>query len=158
MNVYSRSDIGMVRKSNQDDVNFKLLSDNMAWAVVCDGMGGANGGDIASKEAVSCITEVLSEQLNENIPQESIEKIFESSVKKANSSIYEMSQSKKELSGMGTTVVLALIYNDFLHIAHVGDSRAYIVNKDGIKQVTLDHSVVQELINNGEITHEEAKI
>ena len=158
MNVYSRSDIGMVRKSNQDDVNFKLLSDNMAWAVVCDGMGGANGGDIASKEAVSCITEVLSEQLNENITQESIEKIFESSVKKANSSIYEMSQSKKELSGMGTTVVLALIYNDFLHIAHVGDSRAYIVNKDGIKQVTLDHSVVQELINNGEITHEEAEV
>lgn len=158
MNVYSRSDVGVVRKTNQDDVNFKLLSDSMAWVVVCDGMGGANGGDTASKEAVASITECLSEKLSEGILQEEVEKIFVEAIEKASKVIYDMSQSVKELSGMGTTVVLAMVYNNVLHIAHVGDSRAYIVGNDDIRQVTLDHSIVQELVNTGEITPEQAEV
>lgn len=147
----------MVRKTNQDDVNFKLLSDCMAWSVVCDGMGGANGGDIASKEAVNFITDYLSNNLSENISHQDIEQVFVSAVKKANDVIYSMSQEDKQLSGMGTTVVLAMVYDHILHVVHVGDSRAYVVNDTQISQVTLDHSIVQELINNGEITLEQAE-
>ncbi len=156
MEVYSKSDIGMVRKSNQDDVNFKVIAEDICWAVVCDGMGGANGGDIASKTAVNVITKSLTENLHENVGQDIIEDVIKNAIYEANNQIYEVSKEKKELSGMGTTVVLAMVCRGMLHIAHVGDSRAYITSEKGIQQVTQDHSIVQELINTGEITKEEA--
>lgn len=159
MDVYGKSDIGAVRSINQDDMKFKKMDDNTLWSVVCDGMGGAKGGEIASSIATSEISKMFDDALKENtLSGKNLKSIMELSVIKAGEEIYNTSLKDGNLTGMGTTVVASLIYNNVLHVVHIGDSRVYIVNKSGINQITTDHSVVQEMVNNGEITKEEASI
>ncbi len=157
MNVYGKSDIGLIRKTNQDDIKFKKIDEKTFWIVICDGMGGAKGGDIAGSMAVSTISAIFNKYFFEKLEhRDEIKKMMVSAVVQSGDKIFDTASENADLSGMGTTVVAAILQEDVLHIAHVGDSRAYIINNSGIHQLTKDHSIVQEMLTKGEITKEEA--
>ncbi len=157
MRIFGKTDIGLVRHSNQDAFQKGSYSKDIAWAVVCDGMGGANGGNVASQTAVEQITHQLTSSCRDRLDSQSIKDLLIPAVLNANTAIYEYAQKEPQLSGMGTTVVLAMIADQTLHIAHVGDSRAYLLSPQGIMQVTKDHSMVQEMVDRGEITADQAR-
>lgn len=157
MKIYSRTDTGMVRTANQDAFFAESLDDDTAFAVVCDGMGGANAGNVASENAVKSISGYIKRSYNPSFDTESIEKMLKNAVVSANIELYDMAVSNTAFSGMGTTAVIAFVRNGIAVLAHVGDSRIYLVN-DGIKQLTRDHSVVQSLIESGKITPDDAKV
>ncbi len=157
MNVYSKTDIGLMRSSNQDYCKTGELSDGCVWAVVCDGMGGANGGSTASRIAAETIAEQLKELYNIEKYRDDMEKLIKTAVAIANQRVYDMSLKVYSLSGMGTTVVVAVVKDEAVHIVHAGDSRAYIYENGSLQQITKDHSMVQELVDIGQITQEEAR-
>lgn len=145
------SDIGMVRKVNQDFVGFYEGNDISIY-IVADGMGGHNAGEVASKIAVdTTISYIKSLQSIEDM-----ESVLVESIKLANEKIFELSKMKEELVGMGTTITAALVKNKRMVVANVGDSSCYIMNYYGINKITKDHSLVQQLIDEGSITEEEA--
>ncbi len=157
MNVYSKTDIGLMRSSNQDYCKTGELSDGSVWAVVCDGMGGANGGSTASRIAAETIAEQLKELYNIEKYRDDMEKLIKTAIAIANQRVYDMSLKVYSLSGMGTTVVAAVVKEEVVHIVHAGDSRAYIYENGSLTQITKDHSMVQELVDIGQITPEEAR-
>ncbi len=157
MQIFSKIDIGRVRSSNQDAYFTGELSDGSAFVVVCDGMGGANAGNIASETAVKGISEYILKSYRTSMDTTDIEKLLINAISSANIQIYDMSLKRPELSGMGTTAVVAVVKQSNVVIAHVGDSRAYIIG-DGIIQLTRDHSVVQSLVESGKLTQSEAKV
>ncbi len=142
------TDIGMKRKTNQDSI---YLNPEKHLFVVADGMGGHNGGDIASQMA----TEVLPEFVLANYDLEPT-KLQKNGVLAANKAIKERGEADKELLGMGTTLVSQLFRGAYLYTANVGDSRAYLFNNKKIFQLTSDHSLVQEKLNLGFYTREQA--
>ena len=157
MIIYGASDIGRVRSSNQDSFIMGKMSDSVGFAVVCDGMGGANGGNIASEIATNVISEHIKSAYRDNMGSNSIRYLLMSAVIAANAEIYDRAQEDETLLGMGTTVVAVVVVDNLAHIVHVGDSRAYIVSPNNIEQITHDHSVVQSMLDNGEITEQEAR-
>ncbi len=157
MKIASKTDIGRVRSTNQDSFAAGELGKTTAWAVVCDGMGGANGGNIASANAVTIISEYISASYHEGMASNSIRTLLQSALFGANVRLYEMARNIESLSGMGTTVVAVIINNNVAHIAHAGDSRAYIIHSGHLRQVTRDHSIIQSMVDKGQITAEEAK-
>lgn len=157
MNIFGKSDIGLKRKSNQDSFDYTIINDDMVCAIVCDGMGGTKGGGIASNLAKECIKDYMLQNYEENMSQVDVEDMLKKAIYKANYEIFDMAQKNKDLLGMGTTVVLTAIFKDKIHVAHVGDSRAYLVVNNHIKQLTVDHSMVQQMIDDGELTLEQAK-
>ena len=156
MEIYSKTDIGKKRSSNQDAVAGKIISEGLAWTVVCDGMGGASGGDIASNEAVEEISKVMG-SINESMSKDNILELMNKAVQAANTVVFNKSQSDESLHGMGTTVVLAVVSGSHLYVMHAGDSRAYLISGSEITQVGVDHSIVQEMVDSGEITSTEAR-
>lgn len=158
MRVDCGTDIGAIRSSNQDACECGVFSKDAAWAVVCDGMGGANGGNVASSVAAQTIREFILAGYHEGMDGRNIKCLMLNAVSRANTAIYELSMQRAELRGMGTTVVLLFVSQGALHVAHVGDSRAYLKNEEGLSQITMDHSYVQDLVNIGQITPEEARI
>ncbi len=157
MKIASKTDIGKVRNTNQDSYAAGEMLDGTAWAVVCDGMGGANGGNIASANAVKIISEYISSSYHEEMGSNSIKTLLQSALYGANVRLYDMSKTIESLNGMGTTVVSAIISNGIAHIAHAGDSRAYLIHEGKLSQITKDHSIVQSMVDKGQITPEEAK-
>lgn len=157
MKIVAKTDKGLVRENNQDAYAVGELPGEVAWAVVCDGMGGAAGGNIASALAVKVISDKITSSYNEKMRDSSIKNLLDSAITAANIEVYDMAYSRPDLKGMGTTVVAVVVRDNVAHIAHAGDSRAYLVNKDGVEQITVDHSLVQNLIDRGEITKEEAE-
>lgn len=157
MRVDFATDTGAVRSSNQDACKCGLFPGGGAWTVVCDGMGGANGGNVASAIAVESIEELLRSGYRENMSPGNIKSMIINAIYRANGAIYEKALKARELQGMGTTAVVMLAVAGQLHVAHVGDSRAYLKNSGGIRQLTMDHSYVQDLVNFGQITKEEAR-
>lgn len=157
MKIVAKTDQGKIRKDNQDSFAAGELPGGVVWAVVCDGMGGAAGGSVASQTAVKMISEKIASGYQYGMSDKSIKNLLTSVVESANSSIYEMSCSVESLNGMGTTVVVSVIRDKELYLAHAGDSRAYRVTKDSITQLTRDHSVVQDMVEHGELTEEQAK-
>ena len=157
MQVYGRTDKGRVRQNNQDAFVTGKLSDSVHFAVVCDGMGGANGGNVASSLAVKVITNRIVEGYRENMSLQSIHYMLESAIAAANVLVYDTAVSDPDLHGMGTTVVAVIVSGQNAVIAHIGDSRAYMI-ADDIRQLTRDHSVVWEMVEKGEITEAEARI
>lgn len=158
MKIVAKTDIGKVRPSNQDSYAAGELPNGVAWAVVCDGMGGIAGGNVASSTAVKMISEQITSSYRDGMSTTSIKHILISAITNANISIYDMSQANEELKGMGTTVVTAMVAQGSLCIAHAGDSRAYLITSEGMKQITKDHSVVQAMVETGELTPDEAKV
>lgn len=157
MNVYGQTHIGLVRENNQDALEYGTLNDVAQYAVVCDGMGGANGGNIASKIAVEVIGSRIRDGYRDNPNPGSPELMLTSAMATANIGVYDRAQREAELSGMGTTVVAVITCGRMAYISHVGDSRLYLYRDNHLSQVTRDHSVVQELIESGQITEEEAR-
>ena len=157
MKIVAKTDIGLVRSQNQDSYAAGELPGGVVWAVVCDGMGGAAGGAVASSTAVKMISDKITSCYQDGMSDASIRHMLVSVIESANASIYDMSLSNDELFGMGTTVVVAIVANSCVYIAHAGDSRAYMVDAGGMTQLTTDHSVVQAMVEKGEITVDEAK-
>ena len=157
MKIYGNSDIGLVRRANEDSFRCENFSENTALLVVCDGMGGANGGSTASQMAVETIYTVLREGLHDNMEPAELRELLLHAVEEANMAVYRFSLAEPELRGMGTTVVAAVLQKEAAYIAHVGDSRAYHVKSEGIEQLTVDHSMVQELVRSGDLTALQAK-
>jgi len=157
MKISAKTDIGLVRSNNQDYYLAGEFANGVTWAVVCDGMGGAMGGNVASETAAKVISDKLTSGYHEGMNDNSIKHLIISAVEAANASVYSKSKSDESLLGMGTTVVLVVINADTMYLAHVGDSRIYVVSKDNINQLTTDHSVVQMMLDRGEISREEAK-
>lgn len=158
MKIVAKTDIGKVRSSNQDSYAAGELPNGVAWAVVCDGMGGNAGGNIASSTAVKMISEQITSCYRDGMSTSSIKNILVTAITNANISIFDMSQANEELRGMGTTVVAAIVKNNTVCIAHAGDSRVYLISHCGITQLTKDHSVVQAMVETGELTPAEAKV
>lgn len=156
MQINSKTDIGKVRLVNQDAFFNCELSDGAVFAIVCDGMGGAKAGNIASETAVKRITEYTVNSYRSGLDIIGIEKVLKNAFLSANIEIYDMALKNPDLSGMGTTAVAVLLKKNTAVIAHIGDSRAYKI-AEGITQLTTDHSVVQTLIEGGKLTPEEAK-
>lgn len=157
MKIVAKTDKGLVRENNQDAYAVGELPGEVAWAVVCDGMGGAAGGNIASALAVKVISDKITSSYNEKMRDSSIKNLLDSAIAAANIEVYDMAYSRPDLKGMGTTVVAVVVRNNVAYIAHAGDSRAYLVNENGVEQITVDHSLVQNLVDRGEITKEEAE-
>lgn len=157
MQVYGMTDIGRVRAENQDMFACDRLSDTAVYAVVCDGMGGVGGGKIASNMTVDTISGRIASQYRENMPQASILNLLESAVDAANVVVLDKALEDVELAGMGTTLVAAVVDGNYALAVHVGDSRLYMLHDGILRQVTVDHSVVQEMVEKGQITIEEAR-
>lgn len=157
LKVFSKSDIGLVRKSNEDACKSGIFEDGAAWAVVCDGMGGVGGGDIASRIAVDRISERILAGYAPGVSGEGIRRLMTEAVRDANDAVRDRAGEDETLSGMGTTVVVAVVSGDTARVAHAGDSRAYLISPDGIRQLTTDHSVVQEMVEKGDLTAQEAR-
>lgn len=157
MRIVAKTDIGSVRPNNQDSYAAGQLSDSVAWAVVCDGMGGASGGNIASSTAVKIISERITSSYKDSMSRSSIKNMLLSAIAAANIEVFDKSRSDEALAGMGTTVVAAIIADDSVYVAHAGDSRAYILSNRSLNQVTKDHSFVQEMVDSGRLTPDEAK-
>lgn len=158
MEIFGKTDIGLVRETNQDAYAFGHFDSGDAWAVVCDGMGGVSGGQVASTICVEKVSDALKRGYRKKMSVSSAKNLLSSAINAANSAVFKEAQENYELKGMGTTVVVVLVLNNIAVIAHVGDSRAYILNQESIKPVTKDHSFVQLLVDTGKITEEEAKV
>lgn len=155
MNLYGMTDIGKKRHSNQDVFYTHKFSEQVGFAVVCDGMGGQNGGQVASNITCSTISKEL--RLNELSNGKTVKEMVISAISEANVTVYRTSIENKEYKGMGTTAVVAAVVNDTAHIANIGDSRVYKLSGDSFEQITKDHSLVQELIEQGKLTKEEGR-
>lgn len=156
MKIVARTDKGVVRDNNQDSYTAFELEGGAVLAVVCDGMGGAAEGALASSEAVRVIREQVAERYMSGMSDISLKTLLISAIENANKHIYNLSKTDESYEGMGTTAVAALIANSFVYIVHAGDSRAYKISEGELVQLTRDHSVVQNMLEKGEITAEEA--
>ena len=155
--AYAKSDVGKVREMNQDYYYISNSLDEVQLYILADGMGGYNGGEIASKIAVETAKNYIENNFKEiEKDRDSIIQLLGSSMEYANMVVYEKSQEKPELHGMGTTLEICLIYNNKVYIGHIGDSRIYRIRKEFIRKLTQDHSYVQKLVKDGKITEEEA--
>lgn len=157
MQIYSRTDKGKVRQINEDAFAAGELTNGMCWAIVCDGMGGQKCGEIASATAVKVISDYILSSYRVGMSANSIKTMLNSAVSQANIKIYDMSINSEDMNGMGTTVVATLIVDGVAYIAHAGDSRLYYVRNGALTQVTRDHSMVQKMVEKGQITANEAK-
>lgn len=157
MQAWGLSDPGMVRTQNQDAFVMEKLSENARVAVVCDGMGGALAGNVASQLALETFITKVRFAWQEGLSEEEAAALLRDAVACANEAVYQRAVQDPECSGMGTTLVAALIEDGRLTIVNVGDSRAYITGKNGIRLVTTDHSFVQMMVQRGELSTEEAK-
>ena len=156
MKIAGKTDIGMVRAENQDAFATGEVAENLVWAVVCDGMGGHAGGSTASKMAVECLSERIKSTLHEKMSVQSVRNMLESAILFANARIFNSASQNPSLNGMGTTVVAAVCTGNRAVVAWAGDSRCYHFRNGSITQITKDHSFVQQLVDSGSITPEEA--
>lgn len=147
--MYMKTDIGLVRKTNEDSLS--CLPPNLY--VVADGMGGHAAGEIASRIATDTIKEYVKQHEKTNNPQN----LLEAAVREANIKIYEEAQSNRELTGMGTTITAVYLEEQKIHWGHVGDSRIYLIRDRQLQQLTQDHSLVWDLLSSGLITRDEAE-
>ena len=157
MRYWGLTDPGCVRTQNQDTYQMEQLDRNTALCVVCDGMGGAKSGNIASTLAADVFTQEVRRSWTPSMNQEKINTMLYSAVKLANFTVYDQAQQFEEFDGMGTTLVAVLVHNRHVTVIHVGDSRAYAITQGGIEQITRDHSLVQVMVDRGELTPEIAK-
>ena len=154
--VWGMTDIGLVRKENQDAYRVRQCGEYTV-CVVCDGMGGAAGGQLASRIAVETYAEVMERLLEPGLSPERLLELSAQAVEAANQAIQEAAAASEEYRNMGTTLVAAVTYPGGAAVTNVGDSRAYCITGDGITRITKDHSVVEGMVDRGDITAEEAR-
>ncbi|MFD1336060.1 Stp1/IreP family PP2C-type Ser/Thr phosphatase [Oceanobacillus iheyensis] len=151
------TDRGKVRNHNEDAGGLFYNKSNQLIAIIADGMGGHQAGDVASKLATESIKQKWLETDHLGGPEQ-VEGWLKEAVQQTNQHIFKKSQEDKRCEGMGTTVVIAVALEEYVTIAHVGDSRCYLLNEDGFQQVTEDHSFVNELVRIGQISEDDAEI
>ena len=157
MQSWGLTDPGCVRKQNQDAYQIEQLDRSTLLCVVCDGMGGAKSGNIASTLAVDVFVEEIRRSWKSGMDQEKTDLMLSNAVKLANFTVFDQAQQFEEFDGMGTTLVAALIRGKKATVINVGDSRAYGIDRGGIRQITKDHSLVQMMVDRGDLTPEVAK-
>lgn len=158
MRVFANSDVGKAREINEDFYYTSNSQDYLKLYILADGMGGYNGGEIASKLATISVKGYIESNFNKiEHTKEAIIELIKNAIEYANMVVYEKAKECEEFSNMGTTIEVLVIYNNKLFIGHIGDSRIYRIRKNIIRKLTEDHSYVQELVNDGTITKEEAK-
>lgn len=152
------TDRGQIRSLNEDAGGIFFNKAGRLLAVVADGMGGHNAGDVASELATDLLAKKWQDTKNLQLESpEQFEQWLHNVIIDVNRIVYEQSKDQRALHGMGTTIVVAICTDDFITIAHIGDSRCYLFNEEGFKQVTEDHSLVNELVKVGQIKEEEAE-
>ena len=161
LEIVTRSDPGMVRSNNEDSVMANPVS---GFAVLADGMGGYNAGAVASGMATAMLGTELERAFNERAPSNRdqagrywAEVALETEMARVNGAIYQAAQSQPQYAGMGTTLVVAVFHDNKVTVGHIGDSRLYRLRGDDFTQITRDHSLLQEQIDSGLITPEQAR-
>lgn len=154
MKAFALTNMGVRRNTNQDYayVSEQNVGNLPNILIVADGMGGHKAGEVASEQAVNAVLESIKQN-------ESTDKItiIEEAISKANEKVLNMATSDEKFKGMGTTLVVATLENNVLYVANVGDSRLYLIDNDDIRQITRDHSLVQEMVSLGELDKESAR-
>lgn len=157
MRILGKSDVGKAREMNQDSFYVSDIKDGIKLFILADGMGGYKGGEIASNLAVASSKSFICNNFPNIIKEkEEILKLISDAIEYANFVVYEKSKESTEISDMGTTLDICLIYNNKVFIGHIGDSRVYRIRKNIIRKLTNDHSYVAKLVKEGKITKEEA--
>ena len=156
MKITSKTTTGL-REENQDCLFAGQLDENVTLGIVCDGMGGHNGGSTASALCVSELAKRIKSGYRKVNRANFIKNLLMTSIEAANTVVYEVSKTNSEMEGMGTTCVAALIEDNVVYMVNVGDSRAYVIRGNEIQQITEDHSIVANLIAQGKMTEEDAK-
>ncbi len=157
MQYWAITDAGCVREQNQDTYQIEKLDKNTLLCLVCDGMGGAKAGNVASALAAEVFVDEIRRTWKENMEQAQIDQMLQAAVKLANFTVFDQGRQFEEFSGMGTTLVAMLVTERETTVVNVGDSRAYRINEGGISRITVDHSVVEMMVQRGELTREEAR-
>lgn len=157
MNVWGLTDTGIVRKQNQDYYDIIEFGQGCLLTIVCDGMGGAKSGNVASRLAADAFCGEIKRNIRPDLLVEDVKRIMADAIQLANQAVFEHSQLSDDYTGMGTTLVAAFVCGKTAIVANVGDSRAYLMEAGGIRQITVDHSVVQLMLRRGEISREEAR-
>jgi serine/threonine protein phosphatase PrpC len=162
LEVVTATDPGMVRSHNEDSI---AVDPDIGLAVLADGMGGYNAGEVASGIAVAMLTTEMKQGLQEHEPHKTANAggepmaaaLIRENSAKANAAIYQTAKSQPQYAGMGTTLVVALFFDNRMAVGHIGDSRLYRLRGEGFTQVTRDHSLLQEQIDSGMLTKEQAR-
>ena len=157
MEYWGLTDTGKVRSQNQDAFRIEELDRHTVLAVVCDGMGGAKSGNIASKLAVDVFVEEVRCSYKSSMSQEQCEQLLRNAVRLANFTVYDQARQIEDFAGMGTTLVAVLVSGKTATVVNVGDSRCYHITSSDIYRVTVDHSLVQMMLDRGDLTPEEAR-
>ena len=158
MQCWGLSDQGCVRAQNQDAFRIEHLDRNTLLCIVCDGMGGAKSGNVASTLAVDVFVEEVRRTWASSMDADDVGVMLSGAVKLANFTVYDQAQQFAEFHGMGTTLVAAVIRGKEATVVNVGDSRAYSVGRNGIRRITTDHSLVQMMLDHGDLTPEQARV
>lgn len=162
MFFYGITDVGKRRTANQDNFIVMRYASDVILAVVCDGMGGANGGNVASSVAATVFRDKMNDVERDNpmfygMTGDDILAALSSAAKEANRAVHQLSKTDSSLAGMGTTLVGCLVSGVHAYVVNVGDSRLYLARDEEIKQISHDHSYVQYLVDMGKMSQEEAK-
>ena len=155
IHAWGITDTGVVRTQNQDGYYLDVPSEHLAVGVVCDGMGGAKAGNIASLIAVETFVDTL--QRSQGEPDTPPPAVLSLAAEEANAAVYRRANTDPDCFGMGTTMVAALLVERTAYLLNIGDSRAYHINGEGITRLTRDHSVVEDMVARGDITPEQAR-
>ncbi len=157
MRGFAKTDVGKAREMNQDYYLIPESENDIQLYILADGMGGYNGGEVASKLAVDSAKGYFENHFSQiKHEKEAIIELIKECIEYANKIVYEKSKTAEELQGMGTTLDICFIYNNKVYIGHVGDSRIYRLREKGERKLTKDHSYVQQLVEDGKITRQEA--
>lgn len=158
MKGFAKTDVGKAREMNQDYYSIPSSENDLQLYILADGMGGYNGGEIASRLAAETTKNYIQNNFDKiEHDKEAILKLVKDAMEYANMVVYEESKKDENLQGMGTTLDVCFIYNSKIYIGHVGDSRIYLIKKDIARKITKDHSYVQQLVEDKKITREEAE-
>jgi protein phosphatase len=157
MQSWALTDPGCVRTENQDSYQLKKLDRNTLLCVVCDGMGGAKAGNVASNMAAVVFSREVERYYRSNMDVDSLNDLLRQAVKLANFTVHDQSGRVEEYEGMGTTLVAAVVRGRTVTVVNVGDSRAYRINDEDIQMITTDHSLVQLMIQRGELRPDQAR-
>ena len=157
MQAWGLTDPGCVRVQNQDAYGVHTFEEDSLLCTVCDGMGGAKSGNVASSLALQISMQEVTRLRKPGMSQEQAGQMFREAVRLANFTVYDQSRQFEDFEGMGTTLVAAYVDHQMAVIANVGDSRCYLLNREGVRCLTTDHSLVQLMVQRGELSREQAK-
>ena len=157
MQAWGLTDPGCVRVQNQDAYGVHTFEEDSLLCTVCDGMGGAKSGNVASSLALQIFMQEVTRLRKPGMSQEQAGQMFQEAVRLANFTVDDQSRQFEDCEGMGTTLVAAYVDHQMAVIANVGDSRCYLLNREGVRCLTTDHSLVQLMVQRGELSREQAK-